>query len=41
MHAVTIRNGVAEALPWLPEDVFSAYSEAKKALETLLQYSHE
>jgi 4,5-dihydroxyphthalate decarboxylase len=32
MHAVAIRDDVAEAHPWLPEAVFRAYSEAKQVM---------
>ena len=32
MHAVAIRNDVADAHPWLPEAVFRAYSRAKQMM---------
>ena len=32
MHAVAIRNDVAEANPWLPQAVFGAYAQAKQAM---------
>ena len=39
MHAVAIRNDVAEQNPWLPEAVFKAYSQAKQLMyRDLLKY---
>jgi 4,5-dihydroxyphthalate decarboxylase len=32
MHAVAIRNSLAEKNPWLPEAVFNAYSQAKQLM---------
>jgi 4,5-dihydroxyphthalate decarboxylase len=37
MHAVAIRNDVAEQNPWLPKAVFKAYSEAKQLMYRDLQ----
>ena len=36
MHAVAVRNDLAEANPWLPEAVFKAYSQAKQLNDDFL-----
>jgi 4,5-dihydroxyphthalate decarboxylase len=37
MHAVAIRQDVAQKYPWLPEAVFQAYSQAKQQMYRALQ----
>jgi len=37
MHAVAIRNSLADKHPWLPEAVFDAYSQAKQMMYTDLR----